>query len=95
MEISNRTNQQFISALFSQHFLQNVIDFIMENVDVDEVYTHAALKEFCKNNFKPDEVYEADVLCEYSTAGKFPEDIYTEEQLDGWALKNGYIKEKP
>ena len=68
MSMGNYTAQQLGSRL-----INDVIDFVRDEVDIDDVYEKDTIKEYAANQFEPEEVYGKELLREWALENGFVE----------------------
>lgn len=92
---STRQQADFKNAAISDDFLDIAVLWINEHISMDEVYDEDDIKKFCARNYKPGDIFPDDEIFEAGMAGKHPEDVFNQEQLENWAMENGFVKENP
>jgi predicted amidophosphoribosyltransferase len=91
--ISYRDRQSFIDEFMDKESLNKAIEFIKNNIAIDDVYDTGAMVEFIKNNIAIDDVYDTGAMVDWVKKNEAPGDVFSDSELSDWANDNGFIHE--
>lgn len=92
MTTTIRQNSEFVQELLGNTALDTSIDWIASHLELDDVFTEEAIKDYVTLNMNVEDVFADPEITRYVRETFHPDDVYPADELEEWAVNHGFQK---
>ena len=79
---------------FGVEFLDQFLDWVRENLGVEEVFSDNKITLYVQENLSVQDVFKDSDIIDYVVSTFSVNRVFDKNELNEWALDNGYVKEE-